>query len=362
MVLTAFAPAAASAQTAEAPTDLAIDVTQDPETGNATVTVTNGTEALSSEQVNVTSTEPYAGNGTYETDANGTVTLAEPEETLNVTANVTSGDLEATATAEVEDIDTGFVVAVEQNSDGSAVVTVTDDGDAVENATVNVTSDVAYEGNGTYNTSESGTVDLPAPEQNVTIDVVANNGTDEANVTTELTVVENGGYANFGHWVTGYIDQLRNEGYFGKEFGQAVSSFATQNNPGAENKPDHAGPKDDDDDERAAATNATDDDQGPPEHAQNDKGDEDAESNDGDEQGPPEHAQNDKGDEDAETDDEEATSESTEETDCSVDGDDECDDETADDEEAAGDDDEGGDDAPGKSGSKGNGGGNGPKK
>jgi len=224
--------------------------------GTATVTVTRDDDPVDNATVIVTSDATYAGNGTYATDANGTVDLPEPEQAVAVTITAEDGEDEATTDADLSPVDTGLAVDVVQNDDGTAAVTVTDDGSAVENATVNVTSDLAYGGNGTYTTDAEGAVELPRPEQNVTVTVTAINGSEEATTTAELEVVENGGFANFGQWVSSYVHQLQDEGYFGAEFGQKVSEFATENNPGADRKPDHAGPNHDDDDRR-----------GPPAHA-----------------------------------------------------------------------------------------------
>jgi hypothetical protein len=299
--------------------------------GTATVTVTRDDVAVDNATVAVESDTAYAGNGTYTTDEKGTVALPEPAETVTVTVTATDADDEATTSAELSPVDTGLAVSVVQNSDGTATVTVTDDGMAVENASVDVTSDVAYDGNGSYETDATGTVGLPAPDENLTVTVTAVNGSEEATTTADLGLVENGGYANFGQWISSYVQQLKDEGYFGKEFGQKVSEFATENNPGADNRPDHAGP---------------------PERGEGDA-EADGDAGDEDRRGPPEHANADKGadDEDDEDDGDDETDESSEDVDCAADaGEESCED------DADGDDE---DDAPGNSGDKGNRGGNG---
>ncbi|WP_372911707.1 hypothetical protein [Salinigranum sp.] len=307
--------------------EVAVETNDD---GTATVTVTRDDVAVDNATVAVESDTAYAGNGTYTTDENGTVALPEPAETVTVTVTVTDADDETTTSAELSPVDTGLAVSVVQNSDGTATVTVTDDGTAVENASVDVTSDVAYDGNGSYETDATGTVGLPAPDENLTVTVTAVNGSEEVTTTADLELVENGGYANFGQWISSYVQQLKDEGYFGKEFGQKVSEFATENNPDADNRPDHAGP---------------------PERGEGDA-EADGEADDEERRGPPEQANADKGadDEDDETDGE-TTDESSEDADCAA---------GADEESCEGDadgDDE--DDAPGKSGDKGNRGGNG---
>jgi hypothetical protein len=425
LLVTAFTPAAVSAQETE-PTDLDVTLVQTPETGNATVTVTNGSvpvegatvtvtsgvtytgagtyttdsagtvelpnpdqpldidvevthdnvtttetftlvpvensinvritqnddgtvvlettqygDVLADAEVEVTSTVAYGGDGTDTTDANGTVELPEPANATEITAVVTTGDLEAVQTDTVEPI-AEFEVGVEPNGDGTATVTVTRNDNAVENATVNVTSDVAYDGNGTYTTNADGMVGLSAPDRNVTVTVTATNGSETTTATADLASVENGGYANFGLWISSYVQDLKSEGYFGKEFGQKVSEFATENNPGADNRPDRAGPP-----EKSDTAS---------------EGGDTAKSNEGasgeeKRRGPPEHAGDAK-------DDETEEAESTDDSNCDVDSDEECDEEA--DERGA---EEDNDDAPGKSGSRGNGGnggsagnGNGPKR
>jgi hypothetical protein len=303
--------------------------------GAATVTVTRDAAIVENATVNVTSDTPYAGNGSYTTDTNGTVSLPEPAETVNVTVAATEGDDEATTDVRLSPVDTGLAVELRQNSDGTATVTVTDDGSTVENATVTVTSDAPYDGNGTDSTNAEGTVGLPAPDQNVTVTVTATNGSEDVTTTADLEVVENGGYENFGQWVSAYVQQLKDEGYFGKEFGREVSDFATKNNPGSDNRPEHAGPPEREEDD-------------------SDVDDEDA-SEKGQRRGPPAHANA----AEEETDDgEETDDESTDETDtdCEVDAD-RCD--GGDDEEGEGEDEDDADDAPGNSGNNGNRGGNG---
>jgi uncharacterized membrane protein YgcG len=307
--------------------------------GTATVTVTRDDEPVDNATVTVTSDIAYAGNGSYTTDANGTVALSEPTEAVEIDVTASEGDDEATTTAQLGVVDTGLAVDVVQNADGTALVTVTDDGSAADNVTVNVTSDVAYAGSGSYTTDTTGTVDLPTPEQNVTVTVTAVNGSEEATATAELTVVENGGFENFGLWVSSYVDQLKNEGYFGKEFGQKVSEFATENNPGADKKPEHAGPPEDEAESDDTETE-DDDEQSTDEAASNAAAKEDADGTQG--QGPPEHATNAK--QDAETSDDSDSDCNTGESDESCD-----DDET---EET----DESDDDKPGDSGNRGNGG------
>jgi hypothetical protein len=304
--------------------------------GTATVTVTRDDVAVDNATVTVTSDAPYAGNGKYTTDANGTVSLPEPARSTEVSVTAAEGDDEATTVKQLSPVDTGLVVEVTQESDGSATVAVTDDGTAVDNATVTVTSDAPYAGNGTYETGADGTVGLPSPDRNLTVSVVAINGSEEATTTADLELIENGGFANFGLWISSYVDRLKQDGYFGKEFGQKVSEFATENNPGADNRPDHAGPKD----ERGAASAEGDDERGPPEHAKNENAGEDRDGDEDETEG--------------ESADDESEDVDSDDTDCDVKaGEESCADDSEDTEEES---DE--DDSPGNSGDRGNGGGN----
>jgi hypothetical protein len=354
LVLTAFAPAAATAQETTGST-IDLTLTQDPATGDATLRVTNGSGGVVDATVNVSSTFPYAGNGTYTTDANGTVALPEPGQETTVMVTAEDGDDTATMDVQLSPVDTGLAVDVVQQSDGSATVTVTDDGAAVENASVNVTAGVAYEGTGEYDSGVDGTAELPNPEQNLTVTVTATNGSENVTTTAELDSIENGGYANFGQWISSYVQQLQTSGYFGPGLGQKVSEFATENNPGAEKRPDHAGPPDDAGATVDDETNATDEDEdedtrGPPDHAKQGDGSEDAAAEDGedDERGPPEHAKDKrKQDTDDETEEEETEEDETEEEEEG---------------ETENDDEENDDDSPGNSsdrGDRGNGAGNG---
>jgi hypothetical protein len=135
----------------------------------------------------------------------------------------------------------------------------------------------------------------------------------------------------FGHWVSAFVHSLLDSDDIEEgNLGQAVSEFVTENNPGADNRPDHAGPPGDDDGEE----------RGPPENA-GPPGDDD------DERGPPENAGppgdddgDDEGGVDEDSDDEDSDTEDGGDEDSDTeDGDDEDgDDEDGDDED--GDDDE----------------------
>lgn len=93
----------------------------------------------------------------------------------------------------------------------------------------------------------------------------------------------------FGQRVSAFVHELLDDRPHDKPFGQLVSGFVTANNPGAAQRPDHAGPP-------AHAGPKDDGERGPPAHAgPPDKGDS--------ERGPPDHAgPPDKDDEDDEDD------------------------------------------------------------
>ena len=260
---------------ATAAADLSVGVEQGPDTGEATVTVADNETAVENATVTVTSESGYAGNGTYETDANGSVALPEPNETVSVTVTVTQYD-EPAENASVEvDADSGIAgnyttdengtvtldqpeddvngaivatdgnltaetgielsgaelaVTAEQRDDG-VFVTVTDGDEAVENATVEVESDGDYSGTGTYATDADGEVALALPTENVTIDVTATDGNETTRTSADLTV-DIDSEEPFGLTVSNFVSALQNATVDGPP-GQVISEFVTGNNPGS---------------------------------------------------------------------------------------------------------------------------------
>ncbi|RQG94602.1 hypothetical protein [Natrarchaeobius chitinivorans] len=89
-----------------APENLSIDVDG---TDGVTVTVTDGEDdGVAKATVDVTVVEEnasYANEGTYETDANGTLSLEPPAETVDVSFNATAGNASAETTATLEPVD-----------------------------------------------------------------------------------------------------------------------------------------------------------------------------------------------------------------------------------------------------------------
>ncbi|WP_332897677.1 hypothetical protein [Haladaptatus sp. CMSO5] len=85
----------------DAPLAIHVSETED----DATVTVTDGTEPVADATVNVTSLgdASYAGEGSYTTDENGTVTLATPDEAVEVELVATANGENATVTTVLGD-------------------------------------------------------------------------------------------------------------------------------------------------------------------------------------------------------------------------------------------------------------------
>jgi hypothetical protein len=288
---------------AEGHLEVAVDDTGD----EPVVTVTENGTAVANATVNVSvvdaANESYVGAGDYQTDANGSVALPAPAEDVTVNVSVTAGNETASAENVLLEAPDGLALDV-ANTDGDPVVTVTDNGTAVENASVTVATaagqNVTYAGEGDYTTDANGTVGIDAAAENVTVDVTASYENDSVSTTVDLTT---GGAAEeaqpFGLRVQEFIESLQNrEG----GIGAAVSDFVTRNNPG--NAPDHAGgPGGPDDANGNSAKNGSDarGNGNAPDHAGNSskQGRPDKAGNDG-KQGPPDHAGN--GDDDADDD------------------------------------------------------------
>lgn len=157
--------------------------------------------------------------------------------------------------APVAAADGDLSVAANQPAAGEeTTVTVTHNGTAAENATVDVNATGAdYDGAGNYTTDENGTVTLRPPEENVTVEIAAEYENHTASTTAELfAAAENGSSGNesFGQQVSAYVRSLLNGTEEQRRIGRLIASWVVANNPG--NAPGHAGPPDD---------------TGPPEHA-----------------------------------------------------------------------------------------------
>ncbi|KTG27154.1 hypothetical protein [Haloferax profundi] len=190
MLTVAMVPGTVGAATTD--TSLQVDVTQDVETGNATVTVTQNETAVESATVSVveSSVDYSANNTTYTTDANGTVELPNPDERVNVTLDVTAGDGNNTTTTSVErelvPHDESLDVSVEtDDANDTVTATVTQYEESVENASVQVNGS-DYD-NTTYTTDADGTVEFAEPVNttNLTFVASANDETAETTVSFE---------------------------------------------------------------------------------------------------------------------------------------------------------------------------------
>ena len=322
----------------EAPDGLKLDVENTD--GEPVVTVTDNDTAVENATVNVTVADPanesYAGAGEYETDANGTVWLPATEDdvTVNLTAEYENDSASETVEFEAPD---GLELDI-ADTDGEPIVTVTDDDEAVANASIVVAladdadENASYAGTGEHETDENGTVELPAPEEDITVEVTAAYEDESVSTTVGLTVEEEEDEEiesqPFGQLVREFIENIgdRDGG-----IGGAVSDFVTENNPGNApdhaggpggpdeadgdddagneseapgNAPDHAGPggddaEDDTDDEDESEEDDADEDESEEDDAEEgeaeedddeDEDDEDEDADDKDDDGPPDHA------------------------------------------------------------------------
>ena len=166
--------------------------------------------------------------------------------------------------AAADEVDANANLSIDVDQSDGVVITVTDDGDGVEGATVNVSvndENVTYADAGSHQTGENGTVSLETPDE--TVNVTINASYDNATASTTATLQANEGNDVFGQKVMDFVHSIIHSDNSNKTVGQQVAEFVTEHNPG--NAPDHAGPSGD---------------QGPPEHV----------GNNTDDQGPPEHA------------------------------------------------------------------------
>ncbi|WP_224270465.1 hypothetical protein [Haloprofundus salinisoli] len=242
LLCTAFAPGVAGALAADTPLDVGVE--QNDDSGETTVTVTQNATEVQNAAINVTANGSYAGVGNYTTDENGAVVLPAPETPVNVTLSVTVGSLTTTESVELTpSTGEGLSVSVSQGNDGEATVSVTENGTAVENASVEVTAEGNYSGVGNYTTGENGSVSLPEPEENVSVTVTATTDNDSVTTTATLTVADDEPMS-FGQLVSSFVQSILGDENREGGIGQVVSEFVRGNNPGKadEKRPDHAGP------------------------------------------------------------------------------------------------------------------------
>lgn len=234
----------------------------------------------------VADTESPNGNLAVDASVNDGVLVTvtdDGEAAANATVNVTVGD--GDAALDNETVEDGNETIEDSNE------TADDDEPADRNASVDTGAD-AYAGAGTYTTDENGTLELPTPEERLNATIRATVG-DRTATTRETLPADSGTDAEpmaergteqpFGFQVTAFVRGLSEVG--DGTVGQRVAEFATSNNPG--DPPAHAGPGNATAGNRTGSANGTgtdgrvgppahtgpDGDGGPPAHA-----------------GPPEHA------------------------------------------------------------------------
>jgi hypothetical protein len=222
-------------------TTLSVTVDQNPATGAVLVTVVTNETGVANATVAVETPGNYTDEGTHVTDANGTVALAAPNETVTATITATAGNRSATETVELVPREESLDVRVDEHRDGTATVSVTQYGEAVANATVVVETPGNYTGEGTYETDANGTVALAAPNGTVTATIAATAGDLSAETTVELGGGSFGEAMNFGQLVSSFVNSLLDDDRKGG-IGQIVSEFVREHNPGADKRPEHAGP------------------------------------------------------------------------------------------------------------------------
>ena len=268
LVVSALAPTAAAAETTvSVETDGATDVTDRSATLNGNLTALAGAENatvrfeywVEGDRANSTNTTAMTvGNGTFAwgvSDLSNDTTYvyvahAEANDTTAVGTERTFTTL-AEAPLGVETLAASDVGPTSATLNGE----LTGLGGA-ENATVrfeywvegdranaSTTSGVEVDSTESFDASVSG---LSYNDTYVYVVHAEANGTtvtgDRATFTPGLSE-EAGEDRPFGHWVSAFVHSLLDsEDHDERNLGQIVSAFVTENNPGADNRPDHAGP------------------------------------------------------------------------------------------------------------------------
>ena len=311
LVLSVLAPTAAAAQeevTVSVETDAATEVTDRSATLNGNLTELNGVEnatvyfeywAADDPENSTNTTEMNVGNGTFNWDVSGLSNDTEYVYVAHAEAdgtNATGGEQTFTTLSEpplgVDPMAASGVSPTSAALNGD----LTGMGEE-ENATVQfeywvegarensaTTAEMEVNSTGSFDANVSG---LAYNETYVYVAHAEANGSnvtgDRATFTTGLTD-ENRENQPFGHWVSAFVHSLLDsEDSEERNLGQMVSEFVTENNPGADNRPDHAGPPEDRrDGDDAEGEDDDDDERGPPDHAgpPEDRGDDDDDESD----------------------------------------------------------------------------------
>ncbi|MFB6266370.1 MAG: hypothetical protein ABEI31_01820, partial [Halodesulfurarchaeum sp.] len=174
VVLATMSPALAAAQTDDG--SLGLSVVQAPSNGQVTLEVTGEGIEDETASVNITSNTSYPGNGTYDVALNGSIDLPAPDDHVEIYVTAEAGEESANETFQLVPYEDSLSIDVIQHDDRSATVTVTQYGTPVEGASVDVTANRSYAGNGSYTTNGEGNVSLLAPEHAVNISVTATSG------------------------------------------------------------------------------------------------------------------------------------------------------------------------------------------
>jgi len=137
-------------------------------------------------------------------------------------------------------------VAANQPAPGEeTTVTVTHNGTAADNASVDVVAtDGNYTGEGNYTTDENGTATLPAPTENVTVEINVTYEDHQESIEAELLVPAEEEWEDedqpFGQRVSAFVHSLLNGDEEQRRIGRLIAGWVVENNPG--NSPLHAGP------------------------------------------------------------------------------------------------------------------------
>ena len=177
---------------AAADSSLSMDVEQQPDTGEAVVSVTHNGTAVENGTLTVNASGNYSANDSYAIGSSGEVTLPAPEETIAVDLTAEYNDSNVTESVTLVPLSDSLDVTVTQNEETTATVVVSQYDEPVENATVNVSVDenTTYDGTGEYTTDQNGTVMLPAPDESVNVTVTAEYANLSATATESLTGTE----------------------------------------------------------------------------------------------------------------------------------------------------------------------------
>lgn len=118
-------------------------------------------------------------------------------------------------------------VGVQQGA-GSVTVSVSQNGTAVENATVRVVANDTYAGTGEYMTDDEGTVSLPVPNETVRVSITAEAGnqTGNANATLHANAGQGPSFVPMGQRIAAFVHGLQHTGGVVK-IGPAMADYVT---------------------------------------------------------------------------------------------------------------------------------------